>query len=178
MKEGKPVDNAGNVIPWMNYPVLEFLANRLEKDFHLFEFGSGYSTGFYARLVNRVTSVEYDASWFRLVKDTLPENVALIYKEKDVDGEYCRVIRSTGNKYDVVVVDGRDRVNCIKQAIGALTDRGVILLDDSQRDEYREGILHAKQMGFRDLSLEGLKPTGSGMDRTTILYRHDNCFGL
>lgn len=175
LEEGKPVDKDGNQIPWMNYPVLEFLKDRLKSDLHLFEFGSGYSTSFYARLVQTVASVEYEKSWLQFVKETAPKNVKLIYKEKDIDGGYCRVVHSTGQQYDIIIVDGRDRVNCIKQSIKALSERGVVLLDDSQRDRYKEGINYAKENGFRTLDFEGLKPAGSGIDRTTILYRNGNC---
>jgi hypothetical protein len=78
----------------------------------------------------------------------------------------------------VVVVDGRDRVNCVKQAVSALSPRGVILLDDSQQDKYQEANEFAAAQGFRALDLEGLKATGKGLDRTTLFYRDGNCLGI
>lgn len=162
----------------MNYAVTEFLKERLSKNFHLFEFGSGYSTFFYARLVHRVTSVEYDDAWFQLIKKNLPENVELVNKQADIDAEYCRVITSSGRKYDVVIVDGRDRVNCIKQSIKSLSERGAVLLDDSMRERYREGITCLKERGFRALCFEGLKPTSPEIGKTTIFYRINNCLDI
>ncbi len=178
LEERKPIDKNGNPIPWMNFPVVRFLEERLKDDLTLFEFGSGYSTYFFADKVRAVTSVEYDEKWFQLVKLHLPDNVNLIFKAKDIDGDYCRVICSTNDQYDVVIVDGRDRVNCIRQSIAALSLRGVILLDDSQREKYQEGIHFAKENGFRALDIEGLKATGARIYRTTILYREGNCLGL
>ncbi|MBN1340258.1 MAG: hypothetical protein JXA03_13090 [Bacteroidales bacterium] len=178
LKQWKACDQNGNPIPWMNYPVVNFLEERLTEQLTLFEYGSGYSTHFYAQRVKTVTSVEYDKKWFRTLMENLPGNVHLLYKEADIDGEYCRSIGSTGSLYDVVVVDGRDRVNCIRQGILSLTPAGVIILDDSGRSSYQEGILHAKGIGFRALHFEGLKPTGFGTDRTSILYRDMNCLGL
>jgi hypothetical protein len=174
----KPIDQNGNPIPWMNFPVVRILEERLTKDLNLFEFGSGYSTLFYAEKVRAVTSVEYDEKWLHIIKSQLPDNVNIIFKQQDVDGDYCRVINSTGEKYDVVIVDGRDRVNCIKQSISALTSKGVILLDDSQRKRYQEGIDFAKSHGFKALNLEGLKATGTEVDRTTIFYQAGNCFDI
>jgi hypothetical protein len=174
----KPIDHNGKPIPWMNYPVVRILQERLTKDLNLFEFGSGYSTLFYAKKVKAVTSVEYDEKWLHIIKSQLPDNVNIIFKQQDVDGDYCRVINSTGEKYDVVIVDGRDRVNCIKQSISALTSKGVILLDDSQRKRYQEGIDFAKSHGFKALNLEGLKATGTEVDRTTIFYQAGNCFDI
>ena len=176
--ESKPTDSAANPIPWMNYSVIKLLDDRLKPDFTLFEFGSGYSTRFYAKKVGTVVSLEYDEHWFRIVKADMPENVRLVFKNQDIDGEYCRVIHSAGIAFDVVVVDGRDRVNCVKQAVSALSPRGVILLDDSQQEKYREAGEFAGAQGFRALDLEGLKATGKGLDRTTVFYRDGNCLGI
>ena len=176
--ESKPTDSASNPIPWMNYSVIKLLDDRLKPDFTLFEFGSGYSTRFYAKKVATVVSLEYDEQWFRIVKADMPENVRLVFQNNDVDGEYCRFIHSAGIAFDVVVVDGRDRVNCVKQAVSALSPRGVILLDDSQQEKYREAREFATARGFRALDLEGLKATGKGLDRTTLFYRDGNCLGI
>ena len=178
LRTSVPADRYANPIPWMNYSVIKFLEDRLKGDLVLFEFGSGYSTRFYAARARSVTSVEYDETWLKIISTQMPENVELVFQNKDVDGNYCRTIGATGKTFDVVVVDGRDRVNCVKQAIPSLTPRGVILLDDSQRDRYREGIEFAKQKGFRALDLEGLKATGKELNRTTIFYRDGNCLGI
>ncbi len=178
LKRGYPCDAQGSEIPWMNYPVVNFLKERLHKDLTLFEFGSGYSTLFYAKRVHDVTSVEYNRDWYDFMAEKEIGNVSLLYRENDVDGTYCRTITETEREYDIVVVDGRDRVNCVVQGIEKLTNKGVLLLDDSSRDRYTAAIEHAKTRGFRALDIEGLKPTGYGIDRTTLLYRNDNCLGL
>jgi hypothetical protein len=178
LKNGKPVDSEGCEVPWMNYSMITFLKERLKTDFQLFEFGSGYSTLFYAKLVQEVTSVEHDQTWHLHIKEMISENVELIYTEEDTDGLYCRVVSASGKKFDVIVVDGVDRVNCIKQSIDSLTDRGVLILDDSQRKGYVDGINHAKDKGFLALTFEGLKPKGNGVERTTLFYRRDNCLNI
>lgn len=178
LEQKRPTGGDGAEVPWMNYPVVSFLQNRLTRNLDLFEFGSGYSTSFYARLVHCVTSVESNEAWLELVKKRVPENVELIYKPDDTDGEYCRTVHLSRRKYDVIIVDGRDRVNCLRQGVEALSDRGVILLDDSQRKEYAAGISEARAKGFLALAFEGLKPAGNEIDRTTIFYRRNNCLGL
>jgi len=100
-----------------------------------------------------VTSVEYDKRWFDFVRDRAPDNVHISFKDKDVDGEYCRMACATGALYDLIVIDGRDRVNCIKQCLAALSPRGVMLLDDSQRHRYWEGIEFARSQGFKALHI-------------------------
>lgn len=178
LKRGYPCRKDGSEIPWMNYPAIRILEERLNKKLCLFEFGSGYSTSFYAKKVNRVVSVEHNKYWYDLVKKKLPENVELIYQEKDIDGKYCRTIISTEKKYDVVVVDGGDRMNCLMQTPGALSERGVIILDDSQRKAYSDHMDALKNRGFRSMDFEGLKPMGSKIYKTTIFYRDGNCLNI
>jgi len=96
----------------------------------------------------------------------------------DADGDYCRVINNESKLFEVVIVDGRDRVNCVKQAFSKLAESGVVILDDSGRDRYLEAFDHAKNKGYRALNIEGLKPTGNQIHRTTIFYRDNNCFAL
>lgn len=186
MKRGYPCRKDGTEVPWMNYTVINLLSERLHDGLSVFEFGSGYSTFFYARLAKKVVSVEYDREWYNMMKDRLPDTVSLIYREKDVDGQYCRTVTEDNEPYDVVIVDGRDRVNCVKQAIGCLSKAGVVILDDSERMKYAEAISYATERGFRVLNMEGLKPSGGGIDknagggynRTTILYRDYNCLNI
>jgi hypothetical protein len=178
LRERKPIDSNEEPIPWMNFPIIQFLDERLTSNLSLFEFGSGYSTFFYASRVQTVTSLEYDQKWLDVIKLQAPQNVTLLFQEKDIDGDYCRAISSTQKQYDVVIVDGRDRVNCVKQSIAFLSPSGVVILDDSQRGYYQEGIDFAKAHGFKALHFVGLKATGAETDRTTIFYRQENCFGI
>ena len=177
-RRGYPCNAQGEPVPWMNYAVTALLEERLKSTFRLFEFGSGYSTMFYARKVRSVTSVEHDEAWHAFVSRRVPENVELVYTAEDEDGAYCRTIGAQQTKYDVVIVDGRDRVNCLRQSLEHLADEGVVILDDSDRERYQEGIAYVQARGFRALGLESLRPERASRGRTTVLYRQNNCLGL
>jgi hypothetical protein len=174
----RPVDSDGNPLPWMNYAAIRLLQDRLRNDHVVFEYGSGSSTRFFSRRASTVTSVEHDLLWGERLKQSLPDNVTVILKSPDVDGDYCRTILASGTRYDVVVVDGIDRVHCLLRCADALTARGVVVLDDSDRSAYAPGVSFLMSLGFRALCLEGLKPTGAQNECTTIFYRDGNCFGL
>ena len=178
LKHGYPCSSNGSEIPWMNYPTVTFLKERLSKDLSLFEFGSGYSTLFYAQLVRVVISVEHDRSWLNLMESKMPDNVSLIHREEDINRVYCRSITEFDREFDVVIVDGKDRMNCVKQAIRKLSPVGVIILDDTGRKKYIEIVDYANKKGFLNLSLEGLKPNSRKVHRTTIFYRRDNCLNI
>src|SRR6185437_13275632 len=60
---GNIVDRSDNPLPWVTYPFIAFIAERLDASFEVFEFGCGNSTLYYAGKAAGVTSVENDRSW-------------------------------------------------------------------------------------------------------------------
>ncbi|MFA0809844.1 hypothetical protein [Microbulbifer epialgicus] len=177
-KRGYPCDAEGSALPWMNYPVIGFLQERLSKDLTVFEFGSGFSTRFYAERTASVQSVEDNPKWFEIMTKQLPQNANIAFQAADKDGEYCRAIKNLDKKFQLIVVDGRDRVNCFKQSLSCLTDDGVILLDDSTREKYGPAITLGEAAGFKVLHFEGMKPTATGLHRTSLFYKPGNCLNL
>jgi precorrin-6B methylase 2 len=173
----KPVDANGSPIPWMNYAAIDFLRKRLRSDFDLFEWGSGYSTLFFSEHVSSVTSVEYDSNWFELVRAQVPKNAQIIHQAHDQDG-YVNAISTTTRAYKVVVVDGRERVRCFSASFEKLTEDGVIILDDSNREKYQSAFEEAEKMGFKRIDFIGLKPRSHRAHQTTVFYRPDNCLGI
>jgi predicted O-methyltransferase YrrM len=162
----------------MNYNVVAFLEQRLNKDMSLFEYGSGNSTLFFARLVNRVVSLETERAWYDEFVTRVPANVKLILVEP-FDGEtYRRLIGEQDGKFDVVIVDGEDRTSCTIHAREHLTRGGVVIVDDSQHKSAHSGIERLLEHGFKRLDFEGLKPGSISGYRTTILYRERNCLGI
>ena len=175
---GFPCDKDGKPIPWMNYPVITFLRQRLALEHRLFEYGSGYSTLFYIERVGSVVSVEYDPQWGSRIASRIGARAQLLYCPKDIDGRYCRMIHEAGVEFDVVVVDGADRINCFREALLVLSRRGVVIVDDAHRARAYAPIFDmAREAGFRHLFFEGMKPGGYGeLVSTAIFYRDNNCF--
>lgn len=179
VEKGIPSDSRGNPLPWMNYSAIAFLDGRLNKSMSLFEYGSGYSTLYWANKVGSVTSVEYNESWYEEIKKSKPGNVQLIYQEIEPNGKYCRTINNyAGGEYDIVVVDGRKRVECAQMALSKISPSGVIILDDAHREEYQEIFARLKSEGFSSIVFEGLKPAGNRLDATAIFYRPGNCLAI
>ena len=178
VKTKRPCRRDGSPIPWMNYHVIQFLEQRLTRNLSLFEYGSGNSTCFYASLVRNVTSVEMDEHWYAYVRQTIPSNVRLIHFDAGRRENYCEIARQQDQKFDVIVVDAAERVDCLKQAPAALTDTGVIILDDADFDNHAEGIEYLVNQGFRKLDFEGLKANSIRAYSTSVFYRADNCLGI
>ncbi|KAA5539338.1 class I SAM-dependent methyltransferase [Roseiconus nitratireducens] len=178
IRTSTPCSESGDPVPWMNYSMVELLEERLRKTHDVFEFGSGFSTCFFGQHCRQVVSVEYDRSWYDRVQELIPDNARVIFQPRDTDGDYCRAIAQCEQSFHVVVVDGQDRVNCIRQALGHLEPDGIVLLDDSDRADYQPGFAALADAGFKSLSIGGLKPGSPCRHQTTIFYRPDNCFGL
>jgi len=172
------LDGNGNALPWVTYPFIDFIKERINKTQHIFEYGSGNSTIFYAERAATVTSVEHDKGWFDKVKGTSPANAEMIFCELERDGEYAKKAALLGKKFDIIIVDGRDRVRCCKYSLGALTDNGVIVLDDSERDFYQPACDLLKEKGFKQISFSGISPGLFYEKATSVFYKPDNCLGI
>ncbi|MCQ4088806.1 hypothetical protein [Saccharibacillus sp. JS10] len=177
-EEGQSVDQWGNAIPWINYSLLELLRTRVNKDMTVFEYGMGHSTIWWSERVKKVVSVDHDKDWYDYVETRVnKENTELVYKNLEYDGDYSRTIKSY-DKFDLVFVDGRDRVNCAINSIGNLTENGVIVWDDTERDYYESGFEYLKKQGFKCLQLKGMKALADYASYTSVFYKNNNCLGL
>lgn len=178
VKQMAPIDSNYEKIPWMNYQSVRFIKERFKKDFKVFEYGSGYSTFFYANMVKSVTSIEHNVEWYNKIKDEIPKNAKLLFDAKYESESYASSVKQEGFLYDVVIIDGRSRVACLEACVDQLSERGVIFFDDSERDRYRKYFDIAYKRGFRSLDFQGIKPVEPELSCTTIFYRDGNCLGL
>lgn len=176
-RTGTSVDAGGKPLPWITYPAIDILAARVNSNLRIFEYGCGNSTLWWAERAGIVRSVEHDRNWFDKMQLRLPENAELEFVPLECGGAYSRTSLGKG-PHDIIVVDGRDRVNCIRSSIAALSDAGVIVLDNSDREEYQEGIRLLADRGFRQLPLRGLAPMLYSVSETSIFYRPDNVLDL
>lgn len=172
------IDATGMPIPWVTYSFIDFIKERLNKQHQIFEFGSGNSTFFYAKYAGAVVSVEHDKDWFNKIESAKPTNSTMIFSDLVYGADYCKSPLKLAQKFDVIIVDGRDRVNCCKQAIAALSNEGVIVLDDSERVIYTEAINFLLENGFKHLSFSGISPGLFYNKSTSVFYKKDNCLGL
>src|SRR5690606_39175479 len=134
------------------------IQSRLKADMKIFEFGSGSSTLLDSRYVQSLVTVEHDNAWYQKILVELPKNVRYIYEALSLDGDYCRRAASSGEQFHIIIVDGRDRVNCCTQSIAALRDDGILILDDSEREKYASALKFYLEKGFKRLDFWGIAP--------------------
>lgn len=172
----KAVDKNLKPIPWTTYSFLDFIKPRLNNSITIFEFGAGNSTYFFAEKVKSVCAVEHNESWYNEIISTSIQNVSLILKTDSV--QYAKSVIEAKESYDLIFVDGIERNDCIKFAIKALTEKGMIILDDSEREEYRSGINELMNSGFRSIEFWGIAPGVLFKKCTTVFYKDNNCLGI
>jgi hypothetical protein len=176
-RSGMAVDAGGRPLPWYTYPAIRFLEARNLSQARVFEFGMGNSTLWWSPRADRVTTCEGDASWYDLIASTMPANVEAILVPEASDS-YVRAAADRGGPYDVVIVDGRRRVECCRDSLPVLSEAGVIIWDDFHRERYHEGREFLGAAGYRELPFWGMTPITAREACTSIFYRDGNCLGI
>jgi hypothetical protein len=172
------VDRNGQPIPWITYPALDFLERRIRPDMTVFEFGGGNSTLWWAQRTRHVTTAEHDASWASRLIEIIPSNVKLTHVRLVKGGDYSQHAKRSGGQYHIIVVDGRDRVNCAVSSVHSLRPDGVIVWDNTERRRYDPGIRALGEMEFRHIEFRGPAPINTWESETSVFYRPGNCLGI
>jgi hypothetical protein len=175
---GSVVDKNSQPIPWLSYPFISFISDRLTKTMNIFEFGSGNSTLYFSEKVNSVTSVEHDKDWYIKILSKKNNNVNLLFVQLETNGKYCRSALSGKSRFHIIIVDGEDRVNCIFNSLDSLERNGVIILDDSERNEYADGIDFLLKNSFKKIDFYGMAAGVLYEKCTSLFYKEDNCLNI
>lgn len=180
MESREPVDRDGRPIPWITYPALDFLGGRLDPAMAVFEYGSGNSTLWWGSRVARVVSCEHDKEWFAGFSGRItgPHVTYLLRRCKGGSTDYVEEISRYPGMFDILVIDGRERVGCAENGLASLRPGGVILWDNGDRDEYRPGYDMLRQAGFKRLDFWGLGPLSTRRWCTSVFYQDHNCLRI
>jgi predicted O-methyltransferase YrrM len=146
-------------LPWMKSKeldiIIEVLANL--KPRVCFEWGSGFSTLYFPKrftFIEKWYSIEHNEEWFETISQKITEpRVTLTYVQRDHqdslpnpanhnDGSYedfknyVDFPASLRVKFDFIFIDGRARRDCLKKAFDLISDDGVVIVHDANRDYY------------------------------------------
>ena len=121
--------------PWLVKDSVVFLDEYLEKNKNstVLEFGAGGSTLWFAPRVKKIYSIEGSLNWSTKLRPQLPDNVELIHKKVPYY-DLCKDFES--ESFDVILIDGRDRIKCFERCLRLVKPGGVLMLDNSERARY------------------------------------------
>lgn len=167
-------------VPWFAQSAIDFLEGHVTKSMHVFEYGSGGSTVFFARRAATVLSNEDNADWLNRVRQALAQqeltNARLQHHPYDfhhaedfVQSAYLNSLPA--GPMDIIVVDGMEeatqvRPQCFKLAETRIKPGGIIIVDDSWRYEALRTTNRAKS--WREFRSIG--PCRPGVTSTDIYF--------
>jgi predicted O-methyltransferase YrrM len=173
--EGVSQDEDGNLLPWMTYPAIEFLQNYVNKNHEIFEFGCGASTIFFAKKAKKVYGLETNQNWLNLINEKLQSldleaQIELI--ENGIDNKNYEIFpQKFEKKFDIIVIDSLKRFLCAQNSINFIKDDGIIILDDSQRENYKKIFDFFAENGFEKKDFWGIEPGKLKIKNTTVFLR-------
>lgn len=164
------LDADGRPIPWLTHPAIDYLAALDFSDASVFEYGCGASTLWWARRAARVAGVEMDAAWITRLRTELPPGVEIAHCADG--GRYPDAIAEHHTQFDVIVVDGAERHRSAEQALRFLSERGLVILDNS--DWYPNTARLLRAGGLRQIDFVGFGPL-CGRPWATSLFVRPGC---
>ncbi len=141
----------------------------------VFEYGAGASSLWLAKRAARVVSIDHDERWATVVRGLAqgqsnlelhvappgPKAASGPFRSGDplmrgrVFEDYVRKIEQAAGPFDLIVIDGRARADCLRAALGHLKPDGLIVFDNAYRPRYRQAI---RDSGLQVRRLRGAVP--------------------
>lgn len=154
-------------MPWLNYEIISFIKKQPKME--VIEFGSGGSTLWFARNNFFILSIEHSLSWKNQVytwckDENLSSLVDLHYvhadpnKQNDAE-KYLKPFHQRKIKGPFcILVDGIFRNQCLLACLPLIQSGAIMILHDSNREEYQEAI----QVCAQSIGIEIKKIFGPG----------------
>lgn len=131
--------------PWMSDSEIQIINKYLTPNTVMLEWGSGGSTCTFSKLVKEYYSIEHIEEWYNKVtkylqdkpyrqkisyfhiKPDFPRTIPTQYKEFK---SYIEFVDILNIKYDIVLIDGRARVDCAKYVTKYLNENATVFIHD------------------------------------------------
>ncbi|HWR26550.1 MAG TPA: hypothetical protein VN316_01600 [candidate division Zixibacteria bacterium] len=179
-----------NVYPWYAFGAIDYIGELINRNMEVLEFGGGYSTLYWASRVRHVSTIERSQNWCREIGSALCRhnlnNVNLICFDKfqflggevlneDKSAELEPLVREyiysanvMANSLDVVVIDDVFRNAVTRQSLQFVKPGGIIILDDSEIEEYRTTVDMLNGLKYSSASFYGAAPFHFHEKQTSI----------
>lgn len=178
-------DQEKNYVPWFTYPAIEALKNWDLSDKRVFEYGSGYSTLFWASRAREVVSVEHNRTWYEKIATLAPSNVRLILAPIDKKEDYHpspelreqfrAYAEAIDGRFQIIVIDGyaksRVRYQCAQAALPHLDARGLLILDNS--DWLPATAMFLRKANLIEVDLSGAVPGNDHTQTTSFFFTRE-----
>ena len=125
--------------PWMQNADIRAIESVIEElsPQRVLEWGAGGSTIYWPPkfgFIQEWIAIEHNEEVLADLRGRVGGSVILLHIEVD-DLDY---LNPAEGKFDLILVDGRDRVRCVRAGLDMLAEGGVVLLHDALRIRYSE----------------------------------------
>ena len=165
----RPISEDNKPIPWFTYPAIDFLDDIVQKNWLVFEWGSGNSTLWWASKVEKVIAIEDNQEWFMEVKNKLPQNSEIF--NRTGSEYYDSILKYPDYSFDAIIIDGSYRTEAATKCTSKIKDQGIIIFDNSDAMEHELAQSFLKNQGFYRIDFWGLIPSYLYKNCTSIYFK-------
>jgi hypothetical protein len=165
-------------MPWLSWPCIDYLEEQVKPGMRVLEYGGGGSTLYFLSKGCQVTTVEGHPDWGSAIRDRAAQfgtaerlNVRIV----DTRGEdpssmesYITAARS-GGPWDLILVDGSFRRECLAEAKHCLSATGFLIFDNTHLPDYADA--HKLAPEFQRFVFKGLGYGRPAPTETTVFLR-------
>jgi hypothetical protein len=186
----------GEFQPWLTFAATHFLSSIDMAGMSVVEFGGGASTVWFSKRASNVKTFEFDAPWAAVLSEHLQasSNVEIIQPESglgilrafksepnaglssilamDIDSDYfvCST-KEPLSQASLILVDGGPRNLAMYLASKYAAPSALIVVDNSDIHELREGVQYLLQAGFTEIPFRGLGPLNPYESTTSVFVK-------
>lgn len=143
--EWQKLSPSGLVFPWLTHPFLDLVETWDLSDKTMLEFGAGRGSAYWWSKCKWVDSIESNAEWAMKACDDIGNNLLhdkgrmhYVNVSDGIDEEmplYFEAIPKE-TKYDIILIDGIYRYECLEWALSHFKGRGGILIFDNWDQDF------------------------------------------
>lgn len=152
------------ILPYMNSKEISDLITYLHRDCEMLEIGGGNSTLFFSRIVKKLVTIEHSKEWsdkisndmkniskcewcIHVISPNFPQNHPFQPAEPGQFDDYIKFISDLEkDQFDVILIDGRDRVRSVISSIPLLRKDGILIIHDFWNRPKYHSILQFKEL--------------------------------
>lgn len=163
------IDDDGTIMPWFTKPFLNVLKTWDMKEWNVFEWGTGYSTIWFARHCKTVVTVDHNLRWSSgvqsLARKLSLDNVTFKVRSPgeiiDTDdktdhlSQLAMAINENDRLYDLIIIDciTTQRNACAKFALAHIKPGGILIVDNVDQRSSGVGNVTDRSIGYNSWRL-------------------------
>ena len=165
IRQKKSLNAKNEVLPWYTYPAIEYLASLDFTESMVLEFGAGSSSVWWAGRSKSVLAVEHNKEWAETLQEKI-DNLHIVFAS--TQSEYLNA--GAGNRFDVVIIDGMWRQECVNLTRTLLNENGIVILDNADWHPLAARSLR-EELNLLQVDFHGFGPINDYTWTTSIFFK-------